>query len=362
MIEARTESEAGAPVSEPAGWRPRIGITIGDPSGIGPEVTLKAVASPEVLEACIPVIIGDAQYLAHWARVFNLTRGLDVIQAEPASLTPLPPDLDSPVIYNLNNIPGSIEMGKEQAVCGRAAAEFIEAAARLCQMGELDAITTAPINKSSLYLGGYPFPGHTELLAHLTATEEFAMTFIAPGLRVALLTTHLSLAEAIKQVRKPRLESLIRLVHREFLRYGFDQPRIAVAALNPHGGEGGLFGFEEAAEMIPAIESCRLNDDINVSGPFAGDTIFLRAARGEFDVVVSCYHDQGLIPVKCLSFGEAVNVTIGLPFIRTSVDHGTAFDIAGQGKADHSSMVIAIRLAADFVRRSKQGASAASGE
>jgi 4-hydroxythreonine-4-phosphate dehydrogenase len=338
--------------TEPVKSRPRIGITIGDPAGIGPEVTLKAVENSEVLESCIPVIIGDAQYLAHWARVFNLTRGLDVVNAEAGNLTRLPAHLDSPVIYNLNNIPGFIEMGREQAACGRAAAEFIEAAVRLCQMGELDAVTTAPINKSALHLGGYPFPGHTEFLAELTETDEFAMTFIAPGLRVALLTTHLPLADAIREVKKDKLESLIRLVHRELVRYGFAQPRIAVAALNPHGGEGGLFGMEEAVEMAPAIEACRLQDNIEVSGPYSGDTVFLRAARGEFDLVISCYHDQGLIPVKCLSFGEAVNVTLGLPFIRTSVDHGTAFDIAGQGAADPSSMVVAIKLAADLSRRS----------
>jgi len=333
--------------NESAGWRPRIGITIGDPAGIGPEVTLRAVTRPEVLAACAPVIIGDAQYLAHWARVFNLARGFDVIKAG----VPLPTNLDAPVIYHLNNLPGSIEMGREHAACGRAAGEFIEAAVRLCQAGELDAVTTAPINKRALFLGGYPFPGHTEFLAHLTATEEFAMAFISPGLRVALLTTHVPLAKAVTFVQKARLEALIRLVNRELARFGFDHPRIAVAALNPHGAEGGLFGFEEAAEMIPAIESCRLQDGIEVSGPFSGDTIFLRASRGEFDIVISCYHDQGLIPVKCLSFGEAVNVTLGLPFIRTSVDHGTAFDIAGQGKADPSSMIAAIKLAVELVRR-----------
>lgn len=353
MAEALNEIQTSASVIESAKSRPRIGITIGDPAGIGPEVTLKAVASPEVLEECIPVIIGDAQYLAHWARIFNLTRGLDIINADAGTLA----SPDFPVIYNLNNIPGFIEMGREQAECGRAAAEFIEAAVRLCQRGELDAITTAPINKASLHLGGYPFPGHTEFLAFLTDTTEFAMTFAAPGLRVALLTTHLPLSEAIREVTRPKLENLIRLVHREFIGFGYHDPRIAVAALNPHGGEGGLFGFEESVEMTPAIEACRLQDGINVSGPYSGDTIFLRASRGEFDVVISCYHDQGLIPVKCLSFGEAVNVTIGLPFIRTSVDHGTAFDIAGQGIADPSSMIIAIKLAADLVRRTGKSSS-----
>jgi 4-hydroxythreonine-4-phosphate dehydrogenase len=330
--------------------RPRIGLTIGDPAGIGPEVTLKAASEEEVLAACAPVIIGDAQYLSHWARVFGLSRGFDCVNAG----APIPHEENTPIIYNLNNIPGSIEMGREQAECGRAAAQFIEVASWLCLSGQLDAVVTAPINKKSLYLAGYPFPGHTEFLAQLTGTDEFAMAFITPMLRVALLTTHLALSDVPGHVKKAKLESLIRLVYRELTAYGVECPRIAVAALNPHGGEGTLFGFEEASEMIPAIESCRDHDRIDVSGPHSGDTIFLRAARGEFDIVISCYHDQGLIPVKCLSFGEAVNVTMGLPFIRTSVDHGTAFDIAGQGRADHSSMVAAIKLAAELFNRKKQ--------
>ncbi len=336
--------------SAAARTKPRIGVTIGDPAGVGPEVTLKAVFEEEVLAVCAPVIIGDAQYLSHWARVFNLSRGFDCVNADD----PIPLEPSSPIIYNLNNIPGSIEMGREQAEAGRAAAQFIETASRLCLSGGLDAMVTAPINKKSLYLAGYPFPGHTEFLAQLTGTDEFAMAFITPMLRVALLTTHVALADVPGYVKRPRLESLIRLVRRELTAYGVERPRIAVAALNPHGGEGTLFGFEEASEMIPAIKSCRERDGIDVSGPHSGDTIFLRAARGEFDIVVSCYHDQGLIPVKCLSFGEAVNVTLGLPFIRTSVDHGTAFDIAGQGKAEHSSMVAAIKLAAELFNRKKQ--------
>jgi len=336
--------------SAAAGTKPRIGLTIGDPAGVGPEVTLQAALEEEVLAVCAPVIIGDAQYLSHWARVFGLSRGFDCVNVND----PIPLEQNTPIIYNLNNIPGSIEMGREQAECGRAAAQFIEAASRLCLSGHLDAMVTAPVNKKSLYLAGYPFPGHTEFLAQLTRTDEFAMAFITPMLRVALLTTHLPLADVPGHVKKSRIENLIRLVYRELTGYGVERPRIAVAALNPHGGEGTLFGFEEASEMIPAIESCRERDEIDVSGPHSGDTIFLRAARGEFDIVISCYHDQGLIPVKCLSFGEAVNVTLGLPFIRTSVDHGTAFDIAGQGRADHSSMVAAIKLAAELFNRKKR--------
>ncbi len=334
--------------------KPRIGITVGDPAGIGPEVSLKAAVDGTVRGVCVPVLIGDAQFLSTWAERFELDCDLYVVHSEG----PIPPILgipDHPIVYNLNNLRGKIEMGREQAVCGRAAAEYIETAVRLCQSGDLDAITTAPINKKSLRLGGYPFPGHTEFLAHLTATGDFAMTFFSPTLRVALLTTHVPLMEVSTYVKREALEKLIRLVHREFIRYGFDRPRIAVAALNPHGGEGMLFGSEEATEMRPAIEACRDGDAIEVSGPHSGDTIFVRTARGEFDVVISCYHDQGLIPVKCYSFGEAVNVTLGLPFIRTSVDHGTAFDIAGQNKAEHSSMITAIKLAAElFERRQDQ--------
>jgi 4-hydroxythreonine-4-phosphate dehydrogenase len=330
--------------------KPRIGLTIGDPAGVGPEVTLKAALEEEVLAVCAPVIIGDAQYLSHWARVFGLSRGFDCVNAND----PIPLEENTPIIYNLNNISGSIEMGRERAECGRAAAQFIEAASRLCLSHQLDAMTTAPINKKSLYLAGYPFPGHTEFLAQLAQTDEFAMAFITPMLRVALLTTHVPLADVPGHVKKSRIENLIRLVYRELTAYGIESPRIAVAALNPHGGEGTLFGFEEASEMAPAIESCREHDGIDVTGPHSGDTVFLRAARGEFDIVISCYHDQGLIPVKCFSFGEAVNVTLGLPFIRTSVDHGTAFDIAGQGRADYSSMVAAIKLAAELFNRKKQ--------
>ncbi len=323
--------------------RPRIGITIGDPAGIGPEVALKAAINSDVFAVCLPVLIGDADYLIHWAKAFGIQHHLDIVQAGE----PIPLHAGVPLIYNLKNLASSLEMGQEQAAAGRAAAEYVEAAVQLCLAGKIEAVTTAPINKKALHLGGYSFPGHTEMLAHLTDTKEFAMSFIAPNLRVALLTTHLPLSAVSASVKKEALETLIHLVQQEMPRFGVAQPRIAVAALNPHGGESGLFGTEEATEMLPAIEACRA-EGIEVSGPYSGDTIFLRAARGEFDIVISCYHDQGLIPIKCFSFGEAVNVTLGLPFIRTSVDHGTGFDIAGQGKADPASMITAIKLAAQM--------------
>ena len=322
---------------------PRIGITMGDPAGIGPEVVLKAVAEEEIRRVCVPVIIGDAQALAHTARTLDLQSGYDIVRTEET----FPDQLSEPIIYHLDNISGYIEPGIESGAAGKAAAGYIEAAVELCAAGSIDAMATAPINKRALFLGGYSFPGHTEFLAHLTGAEEYAMAFVAANLRIVLLSTHVPLAEAIRMVERDRLVRVINLTNRELQRWGIERPKLAVAALNPHGAEGGLFGVEEASEMMPAIEACRI-DDINVQGPFSADTVFLRASRGEFDAVVACYHDQAMIPVKCLSFGEAVNVTLGLPFIRTSVDHGTAFDIAGKGLAEHSSMVAAIKLAAEL--------------
>jgi len=336
-----------SPSANPSSSRPRIGITMGDPAGIGPEVVLKAVAEDEVQSVCVPVIIGDAQLLAHNARTMDLQCGYEIVRYDER----LPDRFSDTVIFHLDNIQGHVEPGIESGDAGKAAAGYIEAAVELCAAGSIDAIATAPINKRALYLGGYSFPGHTEFLAHLTATEEYAMGFVAENLRVVLISTHVPLYEAIRLVTRERVEQTIRLTDRELRRWGLERPRLAVAALNPHGAEGGLFGIEEASEIVPAVEACRVKDDINVRGPFSADTIFLRASRGEFDAVVACYHDQAMIPVKCLSFGEAVNVTLGLPFIRTSVDHGTAFDIAGKGIAEHSSMVTAIKLAAELSLR-----------
>jgi len=332
------------------GRRPRIGVTMGDPAGIGPEVVLKAVAEREVLDACLPVIVGDAQLLAHTARTLDLQCGYEIVRRGE----PLPEEWAGPLIYHLDNIGASVQPGVESGACGRAAAQYIEAAVELCGSGALDAISTAPINKRALFLGGYSFPGHTEFLAHLTGAEDCAMAFVASNLRIVLISTHVPLAQAIRLVEKDRIVRVVRLTNRELKRWGIAAPRVAVAALNPHGAEGGLFGVEESAEIIPAVEACR-EEGIDAAGPFSADTVFLRGSRGEFDAVVSCYHDQAMIPVKCLSFGEAVNVTLGLPFIRTSVDHGTAFDIAGRGVAEHSSMVAAITLAARLARADESG-------
>lgn len=327
---------------------------MGDPAGIGPEVVLKAVAEREILTVCQPVIIGDAQLLAHTARKLDLQCGYGIVRRDEE----LPPRSATPLIFHLDNIKGHIEAGVESAAAGKAAGEYIEAAVELCAAGGIAAIATAPINKRALFLGGYSFPGHTEFLAYLSGTHDYAMGFVAANLRVVLISTHVPLSQAIGLVRRERFEKTIRLTNHELQRWGIENPRIAVAALNPHGAEGGLFGIEEASEIVPAVENCAVKDRINVSGPFSADTVFLRAARGEFDAVVACYHDQAMIPVKCLSFGEAVNVTLGLPFIRTSVDHGTAFDIAGKGVAEHSSMVAAIKLAAELSLKSGESSRA----
>jgi 4-phospho-D-threonate 3-dehydrogenase / 4-phospho-D-erythronate 3-dehydrogenase len=324
--------------------KPRIGITIGDPSGIGPEIVLKAVADEEVRALCLPVIVGDATELKTQAHELGLTADFPILLAADPDLS----RLDSTIILDTNCFSEHVEWGALSAASGRAAIAAIEACVRLCLSRTLDAMTTAPINKESLKLAGSPFPGHTEMLTALCGASQSLMCFFAGNLRVFLLTIHCSLADAIKAITTERVESAIELADRELRRFGIARPRIAVAGLNPHAGEHGLFGSEEALQIEPAIEHCR-SKDINVTGPFPADTLFVRAWKGEFDAVAACYHDQGLVAVKCLAFGQAVNVTLGLPIIRTSVDHGTAFDIAGRGVADHRSLVEAIKVAVQLV-------------
>src|SRR6266487_4560730 len=219
---------------------PRIGITMGDPAGIGPEVVLKAVAEEEVRRVCLPMIIGDAQLLAHTARTLDLQCGYDIIRRGE----PIPVSLTEPVIFHLDNIGGFIEPGIESGAAGKAAAGYVEAAVELCAAGSIDAIATAPINKRALFLGGYSFPGHTEFLAHLTGSEEYAMAFVAANLRIVLLSTHVPLSEAIRMVERDLIVKIVNLAHRELQRWGIERTRLAVAALNPHGAEGGLFGVE----------------------------------------------------------------------------------------------------------------------
>jgi 4-hydroxythreonine-4-phosphate dehydrogenase len=282
--------------------KPRVAITVGDPAGIGPEIAARAAADPRVLEVCEPRLYG-------------------------------PP-------------PGTrFEPGVLSGEAGRAAYDTIVRAVEDAQRGVVEAIATAPVNKEAFRLAGLPWSGHTDLLAHLTGAPHVAMMFHSDVLTVVLATVHIPLADVPRALTRESLEATIALTARELPRFGVLMPRIAVAGLNPHAGEHGLFGREEETVMAPAIAALR-QKGVDVKGPFPGDTIFVRARGGEFDVVVACYHDQGLIPVKLLAFGEAVNVTLGLPIIRTSVDHGTAFDIAGTGVANPEGMIAAVRLAA----------------
>lgn len=249
-----------------------------------------------------------------------------------------------PVIYQAESFAGPA--GRPSAESGRASYDTLVRAVRDAREGRVDAVATAPVSKLAFSLAGLPWKGHTDLLAHLTGVDQVAMMFWSGPLKVVLATIHIPLAEVPRALTRPVLDRIIDLTARELPRFGGGvSPRLAMAGLNPHAGEAGVLGGEEQATIEPALEAARARG-IDIQGPFPGDTVFLRASRGEFDAVIACYHDQGLIPVKLLAFGESVNVTLGLPIIRTSVDHGTAFDIAGQGRADAGSMVAAVLLAA----------------
>ena len=287
--------------------KPRVAITCGDPAGIGPEIAQKAANDPRVRDVCEPVVYGPS------AR---------------ARFTP----------------------GELSGEAGRAAYDTLCEAVKDAQSGVVAAVATAPVNKLAVARAGLPWKGHTDLLAHLTGSPRVAMMFWSEPLKVVLATIHIPLASVTSALTRELVDEIIDLSSRELPRFGIAQPRLAVAGLNPHAGEDGLLGHEEATVLRPAIEAAQKRG-IHIDGPFPGDTVFGRAVRGEFDAVIACYHDQGLIPVKLLAFGRAVNVTLGLPIIRTSVDHGTAFDIAGKNVADPSSMIEATLLAARLATR-----------
>jgi 4-hydroxythreonine-4-phosphate dehydrogenase len=282
--------------------QPRIALTSGDPAGIGPEIVRKALTDPRVLAVCTPVPYGPA---------------------DPTRFAP----------------------GVLSAEAGRAAYDAIVAAVRDAQAGRVQGIATAPVNKLAFARAGLRWKGHTDLLAHLTESPAVAMLFWSEPLKVVLATVHVPLAEVPRALTRQRLDEVIALTATELPRFGVPRPRLALAGLNPHAGEEGVLGTEEEHLLRPAVEAARASG-VAIDGPFAADTLFVRAVRGEFDCVIACYHDQGLIPVKMAAFGRAVNVTLGLPIVRTSVDHGTAFDIAGRDAADPSSMVEAVLLAA----------------
>ena len=339
--------------------RPILAITMGDPAGIGPEIIWKALSKPAVFERCRPLVIGDERILGRAAEWVNRAQGresgcepepgsgrFEAIQL-PAAGRYKPGTL--PLIDLHNAVPDDCPVGHVSGAAGRAAVEYVFRACDLAMAGQVDAVVTAPLNKAAMNLAGFHYAGHTELLAERTGAEKVSMLLTAPKLRVVHVSTHVSLEEAIRRVKRERVEQVIELADRSARALGFRRPRIAVAGLNPHASEGGLFGDQEEREVMPAICAAR-ERGMDVSDPQPPDTVFLRAVKGEYDIVVAMYHDQGHIPVKLLTFDEGVNVSIGLPIIRTSVDHGTAFDIAGTGQASERSLLAAIDVAVQMVR------------
>ncbi len=321
---------------------PLLAITLGDPAGIGPEVILKALAHEDVYERSRPLVIGDRRMLERAASFLSVvTPPFDVVD-DPANATFAPGRI---ALLDLENADSeSCPVGEISAPAGKAAVEYVFRACDLAVAGAVDAVVTAPLNKAAMHLAGFNFPGHTELLAERTGAGKVSMLLVAPQLRVVHVSTHVALHEAIRLVRRERVEAVIELAYESCRALGIESPRIAVAGLNPHAGEGGIFGDEEIREVAPAIAAARARGR-DVSDPQPPDTVFLRAVRGAYDIVVAMYHDQGHVPMKLLAFDEGVNVSIGLPIIRTSVDHGTAFDIAGTGKASETSMLAAIDVA-----------------
>ncbi|UHL66432.1 4-hydroxythreonine-4-phosphate dehydrogenase PdxA [Paralcaligenes sp. KSB-10] len=321
--------------------RPIIAITMGDAAGIGPEIIVRALSNPATYEACRPIVIGDAKRLAKAAEIVGKHPSIHCV-SEPAQARFISGTIDC---IDLELIPADQPFGQLSAICGDAAYQYVKRAAQLCMSRQVDAICTAPLNKEALHAGGHRYPGHTELLADLTGTKEVSMMLSSAKLKVIHVTTHIGLLDAIERIEPGLVGRTIARIHSTLQASGITKPRIGVCGINPHAGENGLFGRgEEASKIIPAIQKC-IQDGIDVTGPLPADTLFFRAARGDFDGVVAMYHDQGHGPVKVMGLEEGVNVTIGLPVIRTSVDHGTAFDIAGKGIADERSLLEALKQA-----------------
>jgi len=329
--------------------RPIVAITMGDAAGIGPEVVAKALLSREIYHICRPLVIGASMVMQKAIELSKGTLELHIITAA-SEVMGQSGTMDLLDMHNLDQ--DQVVSGRISPACGKAAVEFIIKAAQLALQGEIDALVTAPINKEATRQAGFGELGHLELLAHYTRATEYATMLVSGPLRVVHLTTHYSLKEALGYVTGERIFARLKLTHQSFRSWGIERPRIAVAGLNPHGGEGGILGNEEIEEISPAIKFAR-EMGIDARGPFPADTVFLRAIKGEFDVVLAMYHDQGHIPVKVFGFEKSVSVALGLPFIRTSVDHGTAFDIAGKGVAEAESMKEAIKVAVSLSRDKK---------
>jgi 4-hydroxythreonine-4-phosphate dehydrogenase len=317
-----------------------VAVTLGDPAGIGPEIIAKTFAEEGFHDENKAFVIGDVGMLQRAVDLLKLSLSVNRI-SHPEEALFEPGSVD---VLQVGKLPEDLPFGELDARAGAAAFEYVRRATELALEGSVGAVATAPLNKEAMHMGGYEYPGHTEILAELTGTKDFAMMLQTEELRVIHTSTHVSLREAIDRVSKERVLTVIHLARDALAKIGIEKPKIAVAGLNPHAGENGLFGDEDAERIAPAIAEAR-EEGIDASGPHPPDTVFARARKGEFDMVVVQYHDQGHIPIKLMGFEGGVNVTVGLPFFRTSVDHGTAFDIAGTGRADHSSMRTAIELA-----------------
>ena len=320
---------------------PRIAITMGDPAGVGPEIVVKALADPEVAGMARWVVIGDARILAKAESLTGQRLSAEVVSTDA-----------------MGDI-GDFRFGRLDARCGQAAVGYVRIATEMCLRGEADAMATAPLNKEAVSLSGRHFSGHTEYIAELCGAPEPRMLLASDKLCTIHVTTHIALRDAC-QVETARVLKTIELGYESMRLLGFAKPRIAVCGLNPHAGEHGLFGNEDATAIVPAIEAARA-EGIACTGPHAGDTVFLQGFRGAFDLIVAMYHDQGHIPMKLMDFEGGVNISVGIPIIRTSVDHGTAFDIAGSGKADALSMKQAMRMAARMAATRRAGSVTAPG-
>ncbi len=327
--------------------KPVIGITMGDPAGIGPEICAKALTNQEVQMSANCLVIGDRRAMRQALKTSKISN-IEINPIKKVDEAKFRRDIID--VLDLKNVEASrLKMGQVSKAAGKAAVQYIEKAVKLAMDGKIDAIATGPINKEAMNKAGYKFQGHTELLAARTKCKNYAMMFVSNTLWVMLATTHLPLREVFKHLDKKSLLRVIKLAHETVYKVREKKPRIGVAGLNPHAGEAGLFGDEEIKIIKPAVaEAKKLG--INVKGPISPDAIFYLANIGMFDIVVAMYHDQGLIPLKLLSFNKSVNVTVGLPIVRTSVDHGTGFDIAGKGWANPNSLIEAIKVAAHFAK------------
>jgi 4-hydroxythreonine-4-phosphate dehydrogenase len=320
--------------------QPLVAVTMGDPAGIGPEIIARAFDEEGFRKHNRAIVVGDAGILERATRLLDLALRANVV-AQPEDARFEPGTVD---VISETELPEDLPFGGLEARAGDAAFRYVERATGLASEGRVGAIATAPLNKEAMHLAGHKYPGHTEILAELTGTKDYAMMLVTDELKVIHVSTHVSLREAIERARPERELAVIRLAHESLQRLGVENPRVAVAGLNPHAGENGLFGTEDAEQIAPAVAAA-VEEGIDATGPHPPDTVMMRARTGAFDIVVVQYHDQGHIPIKLMGFDTGVNVTVGLPFFRTSVDHGTAFDIAGTGKADPTSLRAALDLA-----------------